>query len=46
MDGYFKWFKERGLVSKTNPRVGDLVVWGNNQHVGLYIGNGQAISTL
>lgn len=44
--GYFNWFKQRGLVSKTNPQVGDLVVWGNNQHIGLYIGNGMAISTL
>ena len=44
--GYFNWFKQRGLVSKSNPQLGDLVVWGNNQHIGLYIGNGQAISTL
>jgi len=44
--GYFNWFKQRGLVSKTNPQLGDLVVWGNNQHVGIYIGDGQAISTL
>ena len=44
--GYFTWFKQRGLVSKTNPQLGDLVVWGNNQHIGLYIGNGMAISTL
>ena len=44
--GYFNWFKERGLVSRTNPRVGDLVVWGANQHIGIYVGNGLAISTL
>jgi cell wall-associated NlpC family hydrolase len=44
--GYFNWFKSQGLVSKTNPRVGDLVVWGANQHIGIYIGNGNAISTL
>ena len=44
--GYFNWFKQRGLVSKTNPKLGDLVVWGANQHIGLYIGNGMAISTL
>ena len=44
--GYFRWFKERGQVSRNNPRVGDLVVWGSNQHVGLYIGDGMAISTL
>lgn len=44
--GYVKWFQERGLVSKTDPQVGDLVVWGANQHVGIYLGNGMAISTL
>jgi cell wall-associated NlpC family hydrolase len=46
VSGYVKWFAERGLVSKTDPQVGDLVVWGANQHVGIYIGNGMAISTL
>lgn len=44
--GYYKWFKNRGRVSRTNPRLGDLVVWGRNQHIGIYIGNGYAISTL
>jgi cell wall-associated NlpC family hydrolase len=44
--GYFTWFKQRGLVSKKHPRVGDLVVWGSNQHIGLYIGDGMAISAL
>ena len=46
VSGYYNWFKERGLVSKTDPQIGDLVVWGSNQHIGLYIGNGMAISTL
>lgn len=46
VSGYVKWFKERGLLSKTNPRLGDLVVWGKNQHAGIYIGDGMAISTL
>lgn len=44
--GYLNWFKDRGLVSRTNPRLGDLVVWGANQHIGIYIGDGLAISTL
>jgi murein DD-endopeptidase len=39
-------FKARGLASRTNPRVGDLVIWGSGTHVGIYIGNGKAISTL
>ena len=44
--GYYRWFKEQGKVSKTNPQLGDLVVWGDNQHIGMYIGDGMAISTL
>ena len=44
--GYYLWFKERGLASRTNPRKGDLVVWGSGSHIGIYIGDGKAISTL
>ena len=44
--GYFRWFKEQGKVSKTDPQLGDLVVWGDNQHIGMYIGDGKAISAL
>ena len=44
--GYFTWFRNLGLVSRTDPQVGDLVVWGSNQHIGIYIGGGRAISTL
>lgn len=44
--GYLTWFKERGLASRSNPRKGDLVVWGNGSHIGLYIGDGKAISAL
>lgn len=44
--GYFNWFKARGLVSRSDPLLGDLVVWGANQHIGIYVGNGLAISTL
>ena len=39
-------FKARGLASRTHPKVGDLVIWGSGSHVGIYIGNGKAISTL
>jgi cell wall-associated NlpC family hydrolase len=46
VSGYFKWFKNQGKVSRENPQLGDLVVWGNNQHIGIYIGDGMAISTL
>lgn len=44
--GYYKWFKNRGLASKYNGRVGDLVVWGSGAHIGIYLGNGKAISAL
>ena len=43
---YYRWFKQRGRVSKTNPKVGDLIIWGDFQHVGMYIGDGKAISAL
>jgi len=44
--GYYKWFRERGLVSRKNPRVGDLIIWGNATHIGIYVGSGEAISAL
>lgn len=44
--GYLAYFRKRGLASRTNPRPGDLVVWGGGSHVGIYIGGGRAISTL
>ena len=40
------WFRAHGRASRTNPRIGDLVVWGYGSHIGIYIGNGRAISTL
>ena len=53
---YYKWARERGLVSKTDPRVGDLVLWryrwsSRVKHIGIYVGtnaNGKpmAISAL
>ena len=44
--GYLNWFKERGLASRSNPRKGDLVVWGYGSHIGIYIGDGKAVSAL
>lgn len=43
---FYKWFKNNARVSRKNPRVGDLIVWGNFKHIGIYIGDGMAISTL
>ncbi len=42
----YTWFRAHGKTSRTNPHVGDLVIWGYGSHVGIYIGNGKAISTL
>ena len=42
----YDWFRSRGLASRTNPKPGDLVIWGSGSHAGIYIGNGMAISTL
>ena len=44
--GYYRWFKARGKADMNAPRVGDLIVWGNMQHVGIFLGDGLAISTL
>ncbi|MBA2718244.1 MAG: C40 family peptidase [Chloroflexi bacterium] len=42
----YDWFRGRGLASRTDPKPGDLVVWGSGSHIGIYIGSGMAISTL
>ena len=39
-------YRRRGLAARHDPQVGDLVIWGNGSHVGLYIGGGRAISAL
>lgn len=44
--GYYDYFRRRGLASRRNPRVGDLVVWGYGRHIGIYVGSGYAISAL
>ena len=44
--GLYAYFKARGLASRSNPKPGDLVIWGGGTHVGIYIGDGKAVSTL
>ena len=44
--GYYRWFKRHGLVSRSNPRPGDLVTWHKKgsprvTHIGIYIGRNQ-----
>ena len=42
----YYYFKRHGKASRYNPRIGDLVIWGYGSHIGIYIGDGKAISTL
>jgi len=47
--GYYSWFRSRGLASRGNPKVGDLIWYtkgGRIVHMGLYIGGNQVISAL
>jgi cell wall-associated NlpC family hydrolase len=47
--GYYSWFHKRGLASRSNPRVGDIIIWTHNgriSHTGLYVGGGRTISAL
>lgn len=42
----YAYFRAHGKASRSKPKPGDLVIWGRGTHVGIYIGNGKAISTL
>lgn len=44
--GLFRYFNKQGLADKQNPRPGDIVIWGDNKHAGIYIGDGYAVSAL
>lgn len=46
VEGYYNWFNKRHLADLDNPLPGDLIVWGKNQHIGMYLGDGMAISAL
>ena len=37
--GYFRWFRDRGLITRS-PKRGDLVVWGKSRvtHIGIFAG--------
>jgi len=46
--GYLRWFTARNLLT-TNPEEverGDLVVYDNGGHIGIYLGDGRVISAL
>ncbi len=42
----WSYFAARGQASPTDGQPGDLVIFGNGAHVGIYLGNGWVISTL
>lgn len=46
--GYMRWFVARGLFTRDADKAepGDLVVWDNGSHAGIYLGDGKAISAL
>jgi hypothetical protein len=46
--GYLRWFQSRGLFTKDESKAdpGDLVVWNDGEHIGIYLGNGRALSAL
>lgn len=46
---YYRWFRRHHEVSRSNPKPGDVIWWtkhGRIAHMGLYIGNGRALSAL
>ncbi|HEY4752743.1 MAG TPA: NlpC/P60 family protein [Candidatus Limnocylindrales bacterium] len=40
------WAKSHHRFSRSNPQLGDVVIYGNGAHVAIYIGNGRVISAL
>ena len=42
----YRHFRLRGKTSRTGAMPGDLVIWGNGSHIGIYLGRGMAVSTL
>jgi cell wall-associated NlpC family hydrolase len=45
---YMRWFVSRGRFShdEADARPGDLVVWKNGHHIGIYVGPNQVVSAL
>lgn len=46
--GYMRWFVARGHFSKNADKAvrGDLIIWNKGDHIGIYLGDGMAISAL
>jgi cell wall-associated NlpC family hydrolase len=41
-----RWARAHHEFSRTNPQVGDVVIYGNGSHAAIYIGHGKVISAL
>ncbi len=46
--GYMRYFASRGLMTtdESQAQRGDLVIYNNGSHIGIYLGDGRAISAL
>src|SRR3954447_10308215 len=46
--GYMRWFASRGLMTRDESQAqrGDLVVYHDGSHIGIYLGDGRVISAL
>jgi cell wall-associated NlpC family hydrolase len=46
--GYMRWFIARGQFTRDVDKAdrGDLVVWDRGEHIGIYLGEGKALSAL
>jgi cell wall-associated NlpC family hydrolase len=41
-----RWAREHDKTRQHNPKKGDVVIWGNGSHAGIWIGDGKVISAL
>jgi peptidoglycan DL-endopeptidase CwlO len=46
--GFYDWFNHQNpdRATKSDAQPGDLIVWGRDKHIGIYLGDGMAISAL
>ena len=46
--GYLRWFAAHNLLTTGSREAerGDLVIYGNGEHIGIYLGDGRVISAL
>ncbi len=41
-----RWARRHHLTSRSHPKVGDIVIYGNGTHAAIYIGKGRVVSAL